>query len=189
MLSFGATAFGEVIGTDDGVATGDAAASGGILSFYGNVAESQISPTMVIPGTVTNATIMTKGTKGTKTTGGDGDAAAVPGVEMVGVVNGTQGVIGFASVFGESETDGDTGTDAFASTSSFVDASGEASQESTSAAGPTQDGESDMTLEIFGDTEVTRDGYGNAEAEGDLIVNGSTVGSGFATFDNTTASP
>ena len=188
-LDFGADVDVFAGADDDAEATASAGGAGGIVSFYDSGAASVITPTMVIPGTVTNATVMTKGTKGTKATGGDDGAAAVPGVEMVGAAIGSQGVNATAAIFGEAEVD--TGSDSFAEadTFSFFDAFGNATQVSTSAAGPTQDGASGLNIESFGILDVEGADYGEAFANGTLNVTGSTIGSGFAVFDNTTAVP
>ena len=190
VLLFGARSEGLSLGDAESDATAEA--EGSIVATHSNVAESEISPAMVIPGTVANATTTTKGTKGTKSTGGDGAASAVPGVELVGAANGTQAVVGSATLFGQSETEADDDL-AFTSaqTISFVNASGDSVQDSVSAAGPIQDGSSQLLLDAFGFTNASSAGEdaNDADAIGDLFVNGSAMGSGFATFDNTTAAP
>ena len=190
-LLFGATSV-TITETQDGFADPNAGASGSgeVEAFFDTSSSSDISPAMVIPGTVANATTTTKGTKGTKSTGGDGATAAVPGVEMVGAANGTQGVnvTAFIDAFSKADID-----DTFFSTAqgeSFFNGTGEATQDSTSAAGPTQDGESNLVADVSGfanSTTVGTDGF--AEADGELELDGSTIGAGAAVFDNTTAVP
>ena len=187
-LTFGASS-ASIAETDGGFADPETEASGSgeVGSFFDTSSSSEISPTMVIPGSVTNATTTTKGTK---STGGDGTAAVVPGVEMVGAANGTQGVTATGIIEASTEADID---DTFFSTSiaeTFFDGSGDASQDSASAAGPTQDGASNLLFDVFGfSNSTTSEEFGFAEADGALFVNGSTIGAGAAVFDNTTAAP
>ena len=191
-ISFGSLADSFGVAGQQANSTAMSGAGGEILSFYDSSSSSEITPTMLIPGTVTNATVMTKGTKGTKSTGGDGAVEAVPGVEMVGVVNGTQGVNVTGSVFGASEAVTDIFEDdafAAATTDSFFGASGEVLQDSTSVAGPTQDGESDVAVDVFGFTNATSEDIAESFAVGILNITGSANGAGAATFDNTTSAP